>query len=97
MFVPRANLRQVRFKCTFTIMNRQPPPAAGFVELTDSKVSQIDVYEGVYLNDFIKANLVEDILKRVIVNDMTGSNWRFKRFDRLCLAVNSNQIKEIGK
>ena len=26
---------------------------------------------------------------------MTGSSWRFKRFDRLCISVNSDEIRQI--
>ena len=37
-FVPRQKFRPVLFKCTFTIVNRQPPPAAGFAEVTDTRV-----------------------------------------------------------
>ena len=55
-----------------------------------------NVYEGVYFNDFIKSNLAQDILKRVVMNGMTGSSWRFKMFDRICLAVNSDEIGSAG-
>ena len=96
-FVTRANLTQVRFKCTFTIVNRQPSSAVGFVEFTDARVWQTDVYEGAYFNDFIKANLAEDILKRVTVNGMTGRSWLFRRCDRLCITVNSDQNRGISK
>ena len=55
-----------------------------------------NVYEGVYFNDFIKSNLAQDILKRVIMNGMTGSSSRFKMFDRICLAINSDEIGSVG-
>ena len=45
----------------------------------------------------MNSNLVNDILKRVIVNGLTGSSWRFRRFDRICIIVNSDQESEIGK
>ena len=96
-FVPRADLRWVRFKCSFTIANQQSAPRTEFVEITDSRVWQKNVYEGVYVNDFIKSNLMQGILKSVIQNGMTCSSWRFKRFDRVCLTVNSNKLMEIGK
>ena len=96
-FAPQADLRKIRFKCSFTIVNWQPTPRTGFAEITDSRVWQTNVYEGVYFNDFIKSNLVQDILKKVIQNGMTGSSWRFKKCDRICLTVNSNELMEIGK
>ena len=33
-----------------------------------------------YFNDYIFYSLRENILKRVIVNGMSGSSWRFRRF-----------------
>ena len=45
----------------------------------------------------MNSNFVNDILKRVIVNGMTGSSWRFRRFDRIFINVNSDQESEIGK
>ena len=40
-----------------------------------------------YFNDFILYSLRSDILKRVIVNQMSGSSWYFKRFLNLALKV----------
>ena len=48
----------------------------------------MNVYEGVYFNDFIKSNLTNGILKRVIMNGMSGSSWRFKRFYIHCTTAN---------
>ena len=70
MFIPRADLRLVRLKHTFTIVNSQPVRKVGFAEITDSRVWQRNVYDGVYFNDFIKSKLAQDILKRVIMNGM---------------------------
>ena len=55
-----------------------------------------NIYEGVYSSDFIRSNLVEDIKKRIIMNGMTGSSWRFKRFDRVYITVNSNDVISVG-
>ena len=96
VFVPRPNLRRVCFKCSFTIINRQHAPRTRFIEINDSRFWQTNVYDGVYFNDFVKSNLVQDILKKVIMNGMTGSSWRFKRFDRICLTVNSDEFRIVG-
>ena len=61
VFVPQRNLRWFPFRCLFTIINRQPAPKTGFVEITDSRVWQANVYDGVYFNDFVKSNLAQDI------------------------------------
>ena len=57
----------------------------------------MNVYEDVYFNNFTKSNLANDILERVIMNGMSGSSWRFKRFDRLCITVDSKELRSIGK
>lgn len=82
-FIPRPNLRKVRFKCTFTIINRQPPLDVGFVEITSARVWVTNVYDGIYFGEIMKASLAEDIRNRVIANGKTGSSWRFKRFERI--------------
>ena len=94
-FVPLYGIVSL-FKCSFPITNRQPPPRVGFVDILDTSVWQTDVYSGIYFNDFVKRNLSNDILKRVIVNDVTGWSWRFKRFDRTCVTIKSDQASEIG-
>ena len=95
VFILRSNLRRVCFKCSFTIINRQPAPKTGFVEITDSRVWQTNVHDGVYFHNFVKSNLAQDILKRMIMNGMTDSSWRFKRFDKICLTVNSDEFRNV--
>ena len=85
------------FKCSFTIINCQPSPRVGFVDILDSRIWQTEVYSGIYFNDFVKSNLASNILKKVIINGMRGRSWRFKRFDRICVTFNSDQESEIGK
>ena len=96
MFVPRPNLKQVSFKCNFPTVNRLPVPRVGFSGITDSRVWQTNMYGGVYFNDYVNANLERHTLRRVIMNGMTGSSWRFKRFDWLCITVKSDQYRGIG-
>ena len=55
----------------------------------------LTVFENNYTpnaNDFVKSNLTNGILKRVIMNGMSGSSWIFKRFDILCATVNSDEL-----
>ena len=72
VFVPRAHLRWVRFKCSYTIINRQPSPRPGFIEITDSRIWQTNVYDGVYFNEYVESNLAQDIFKRIIMNGRTS-------------------------
>lgn len=60
-------------------------------EMTDTRVWVIDVYEGVYFNDFIRVGIGNDIKKRIIVNGLTGNSLTFKRFDRIYISVNSDK------
>ena len=77
-FVPRKGVVSL-IECSFTIINCQPPPRVGFVNILDSRVWQTDVYSRTHFNGFVKSNLANDILRRVIINGMTGSSWRFKK------------------
>lgn len=97
MFISRPNLKQVSFKCTFIIVNLLPVPKTRFAEINYSRMWQTNVFDGVFFNDYFKVNLEGDILKRVIINGMTGRNRRFKRFDRLCITVHSDQHRGVGK
>ena len=36
-----------------------------------------------FFNDYVKEKIRESFIKKVIVNEITGSSWRFKRFGRL--------------
>ena len=49
------------------------------------------------LFDFIKSNLANDILKRVTLNGMSGSSWKFKRFGINGITVNSDDLRNVGK
>ena len=60
-----ADLTQPRFKCSFTIINRQTAPRDGFAEIADSRIWQTNVYEDVYFNYFIKSSLANDTLKEL--------------------------------
>ena len=38
-----------------------------------------------HFNDFFRGELRDEITKRIIMNSQTGSNWDFKRFERLAV------------
>ena len=49
-----------------------------------------DLYECTFFNSFVKAEIKIDLMKRVIVNGMTGSK-RFKRFETITfIAIDIN-------
>ena len=96
-FTLYTDLRQIRFKWLFKIVNWQPVAGPGFAEITNSRVWQTNIYYGVYFNDFIKLNLAHDILKRVIMNVMSGGSWQFRQFHRVCITVKSDEIRSAGQ
>lgn len=66
------------------------------VELENTGVWLTNVYTGRYFNEFIRGEIKKGILKRVIINDSTGSSWLFKRFNKLqVIATDSNSLKNI--
>ena len=76
------NLNQIKknmFKCSFYIENKQNWTA--------------ETYDGKYFNDFIQFDLKQEILKRVIVNNISGSAWYFKRFLYLAVKVLDSQVE----
>ena len=45
------------------------------------------MYRFKYFNDFVRGEIKDEIIKRVIVNGQSGSSWLFKRFHRLNIIV----------
>ena len=53
----------------------------------------METYDGKYFNGFIFFGLRQDILKRVVVNNMSGSAWYFERFIYLAVKVLDSQFE----
>ena len=96
-FVQKPNGKKTLFKCSFTIVNFQPSPVQNAAEIPDSRTWTTKVYEGVYFNECLKQRIMTDVGKRIIINGLTGSSWRFKRFDRLSISVNTDDDQKILK
>ena len=75
------------FKCSFYIENCQNSVTNNLASLVDTWYWSTETYDGQYFNDFILFGSKQDILKRVIVNYMSGSAWYFKRFLYLAVKV----------
>ena len=63
----------------------------------DSRTWTTAVYDSAYFNGYVKFRLVSDIKKRIIINGLTGSSCRFKRFDRLSISVNNSDDQRVPK
>ena len=57
------------------------------IELENIRVWLTNVFIGRCFNQFIRGEMKKDILKRVIVNKLTGSSWVFKRFNKLQVII----------
>ena len=73
------------FKCSFTIENTQNSIRTYLIPLTNTRYWTTETF-------FILHSLRSDILKRVLVNQMSGSSWYFKRFLSLAVKILDTEI-----
>ena len=73
------------FKCSFTIENTQNSIRTNLIPLTNTRYWTTETF-------FILHSLRSDILKRVIVNQMSGSSWYFKQFLSLAVKILDTEI-----
>ena len=59
----------------------------GEIILTDRQVWLTNVFNSRHFNEFVRGQIRDEIAKRLIVNDQTGSSWHFRRFERLKVIV----------
>ena len=81
VFKPERNLLY-KFQEYFEIINQQRDP-----ERTEKKVGLTNVFHFKHFNQFVRGEIKEEIIKRVIINGQTGSSWYFKRFNRLNIII----------
>ena len=70
----------IPLKCGFMIENIQPSLNENFAPIINTRNRSTKLHKTKYCNDYLFYGLRENILKRVIVNDMSSSSWRFRRF-----------------
>ena len=73
------------FKCSFTIENTQNSIRTNLIPLTNTRYWTTETF-------FILHSLRSDILKIVLVNQMSGSSWYFKRFLSLAVKILDTEI-----
>ena len=59
----------------------------GEIILTDRRVWLTNVFDSRHFNVFVRGQVRDEIAKRLIVSDQTGSSWRFRRFEILTVVV----------
>ena len=84
------------FKCLFNIENTQNSIRPDLEPLLNTRYWTTETYNSTYFNDFIFFGLRQDILKRVIINNLSGSAWHFKRFVYLALKVLDAEVEIFG-
>ena len=83
-------------KCLFVIETIQQSALENLRPILNTKYWTTDVYKVAYFNDFEFYALRQNILSKVIVNGMSGSSWKFRRFVVISLKV-LNLNREIKK
>ena len=48
-----------------------------------------NTYKARHFNEYVRSSVKSEIVKRIIVNSLTGSSWYFKRFNRLTIIASS--------
>ena len=66
-------------KCSFVIENIQQSAFENLRPILNTRYWTTDVYKATYFNDFVFYGLRKNILRKVIVNGMSGSSWKFRR------------------
>ena len=72
-------------KCSFVIENIQRSAFENLRPFLNTRYWTTDVYKSTYFNDFVFYGLRQNILSKVIVNGMSGSSWKFRRFVMISL------------
>ena len=80
-------------KCSFIIENTQNSIHPDLQPLLNTRYWTTETYKSIYFNDFIFYALRQDILKRVIINTMSGSSWYFKRFVYLAVKILDGEVE----
>ena len=94
-FKPDQGVKKYKFQGYFELVNQQHTvDNQGF--LTENRNWLKRVFNTGYFNEFARAELFNEITKKVIVNGLTGSSWHFKRYECLNITVVPNNIKFVS-
>ena len=78
------------------MINHQPAESEYLVEIIHKRSWITDVYECIFFNEYLKRALKQDVVKWVIINGLTGSSLRFKRFHRLAINIKNKKLTTVG-
>ena len=77
----------VLIKSGFIIENIQQSLSENLRPILNTRYWSTDAYKATYFNDYVFYSLKQNILSKVIVNEMSGSSWWFNRFSLINLTV----------
>ena len=81
-------------RCGFSLQNVQPSSEGFDQHLTATRYWSTDPTSTKSFNDFVLFNIRDTILKRVIITGLTGSSWRFMRFNYINIkTTTSTELK----
>ena len=83
-FKPKTGTKY-KFHAFFELVNQQQ--IDNNQRLLDTRSWFTNVYRFSHFNEFVRYKFEEEILKRIIQNDQTGSSWHFLRFQSLRVIV----------
>ena len=81
---------KVKFQGYIELINYQQ---AELIELESKRLWLTDILTGKYFNQYIRAVIRANFLKKVIINGEMGSSWQFKRFEKIALIV--TDVKQV--
>ena len=86
VYLPQEN----KIQAFFETINQQ----RGEVILEDNRAWLTNSFKTKHFNTFIRGEIKNEIIKRMIINGQSGSGWFFKRFERLTIITTpANKIQ----
>ena len=74
------------------IINQQQ---GGLIVAESTCIWLTNTYTAKHFNDYERSSIKSEIVKRIIVNGLTGSSWYFKRFNRLTVIISVKDAQRI--
>ena len=74
------------------IINQQQ---GGLIVAESTCIWLTNTYTAKHFNDYEHSSIKSEIVKRIIVNGLTGSSWYFKRFNRLTVIISVKDAQRI--
>ena len=84
----------MKIQASMKLINYQPAEIIQ-LEQESKRIWMTDIYSCKFFNGFVRGQIKNDLMKRVIINEMSGSSWRFKRFDHITMIVSRVDEKSI--